>query len=44
MVWPRLTNSKPLLPLLQHLPNKEIAGVPVSGVTLISLTTHTIVS
>ena len=34
MVWLRLTNSKPLIPLLQHLPNKEIAGVPVSGVTL----------
>ena len=30
MVWPRLTNSKLLIPLLQHLPNKEIAGVPVS--------------
>ena len=32
MEWPRLTNSKPLIPLLQHLLNKEIAGVPVSGV------------
>ena len=29
MVWPRLTNSKPLIPLLHHLQNKEIAGVPV---------------
>ena len=35
-----LTNSKPLILLLQHLPNKEIAGVPVSGATLISLTIY----